>query len=388
MVLTLVPMLARFEYPKLKKAHETCKELKTEIGGKCKDAYPPKNELAPLCDDASEDEHKRFLLSLANMMFLGCDSWCVYDITDDAATAFMWNSEDECWLPSHEWLCFEAVEERRDVQTKIRNVCHFEYTDACEGYRDTSVQPELSSYECTELSRIDPVNEPNRYNRALRCRCNTNDDFGEDSVLRRERTAVHCKEDRWSENTLRIELALLNGMYMNCENWCLFDIFEPSERYWEWNPWGECWEDTAEETICDKVVSEYWEELVYVQKRANSFCEPLIAPKGGIEFVWRVGSSWMDCVQTCLEMVGEKSKCSARVMVSVNNDAEHEFVLDAFAAAGVTCNSTSAGDFGITGTPAHRGDHCITTGGSNEPGEAYCKRPIASPYARLCACTI
>jgi len=80
---------------------------------------------------------------------------------------------------------------------------------------------------------IDAVNDPDRYNRALRCRCDVNDDFGEDSVLRRERTAVHCNEESWSESTLRIEMALLNGMYMNCENWCLFDIFEPNERYWE-----------------------------------------------------------------------------------------------------------------------------------------------------------
>jgi len=235
---------------------------------------------------------------------------------------------------------------------------------------------------------IDPVNEPDRYNRILRCRCEKNDDFGEKSVLRRERTAVHCKEERWSENTLRIELALLNGMYMSCKNWCLFDIFEPNRIFWEWNPWGECWEDKIEEGICDKVVSEYGDELVFAQKRANIFCEPLHAPLSGIEFTWRTGDLWKDCIETCLKMVGENSRCSARAMVAVNNDADSEFVKGAFAEAGVICNSVSVGDNGVTGTPAHRGDHCITTGGSTEPGLLYCKRPIASPYRRLCACTI
>jgi len=235
---------------------------------------------------------------------------------------------------------------------------------------------------------IDAVNDPDRYNRALRCRCDVNDDFGEDSVLRRERTAVHCNEESWSESTLRIEMALLNGMYMNCENWCLFDIFEPNERYWEWNPWGECWEDTIEETLCDRVVSEYYDEVVYAQRRASSFCEPLIAPVGSIDFVWQVGILSTSCAETCLDMVGGKSECTARALVAVNNDADHDFVRHAFSEAGVTCNTISVGDKGFTGTPAHRGDHCITTGGSVESGFSYCNRLISNPYIRLCACTV
>jgi len=97
---------------------------------------------------------------------------------------------------------------------------------------------------------------------------------------------------------------------------------------------------------------------------------------------------WTSCVDTCLEMVGEKSECTARAIVAVNNDADHDFVRHAFSEAGVTCNTISVGDNGITGTPAHRGDHCITTGGSSESGVSYCNRAIASPYIRLCACTV
>jgi len=387
-VIALIPTLGRFEYPKFKKTHEACLEFKTSIGDECKNAYPPKDGLTSLCDDANEDEYHRFMLSLANNMFLGCDSWCVYDITDDAATAYMWNSDKSCWLPSHQWLCFQAQEERRDVQAKMTKVCHFDYQNACHGHADVFLQPTHANDECIELATIDPVNEPDRYNRVLRCRCDTNDDFGEKAVIRRERTAVHCKEEPWSKSTRRIELALLNGMYMNCENWCLFDIFEPNRIYWEWNPWKECWDDKTEEGICDKVVSEYWDEAVFAQKRANSFCEPQNSPLSGIDFTWRPSDLGKDCIETCLNKVGENSQCSARAMVAVNNDADKEFIKAAFLEAGVICNSISFGDNGVTGTPAHRDDHCVTTSGSSEPGLRYCKRPISSPYMRLCACTI
>jgi len=74
-------------------------------------------------------------------------------------------------------------------------MCHFKHEDACVAYADESRVSDLPDEECRELVWIDAVNDPEGYNRALRCRCDVNDDFGEDSVLRRERTAVHCKDE-------------------------------------------------------------------------------------------------------------------------------------------------------------------------------------------------
>jgi len=141
-----------------------------------------------------------------------------------------------------------------------------------------------------------------------------------------------------------------------------------------------------EETVCDTVVSRYGEEMQFAQKRANSFCGTLATPSQ-IDFVWRVGSPGINCASTCAQVEGGQSECSARAIVAVNNDADLDFVKSAFAKAGVICTSVSAGDTGVTGTPAYRGDHCITTGGSYESGLSYCMRTIAAPYQRLCACT-
>jgi len=110
-------------------------------------------------------------------------------------------------------------------------------------------------------------------------------------------------------------------------------------------------------------------------------------PRLLISTSYGVGSPGFDCAATCAQVEGGQSECSARAIVAVNNDADLAFVKAAFAEAGVICTSVSAGDKGVTGTPAYRGDHCITTGGSSESGLSYCIRPIAAPYQRLCACT-
>lgn len=384
--LTLTPGLGRFEYPHTSKFDDvSCTEFVTTIGDECAFENPPKDEAAKLCMDADEDLYQRFVLSVANRMYIGCSSWCVYDITDDAFTAFMWIYEDQCWLHTHEWLCFEAEDERQEVRKRMRKVCPGEFKPSCENDASDLLEHDLTDNNCIALHRIDAVNEPDHYNRRLRCRCSLN---GENTVIRRARTAVHCTEDRWSENSIRIEMSLLNGMYQTCENWCLFDLWEPNTRYWAWDPWNECWnDDPMESSVCDEVVTGYNEEVQYANVRSNNFCGPLGTPQG-IDYVWRVGKYGMDCVEACKLMQGEHSECSARVMVAVNNDADNEFVRDAFSQAGVFCRTISVGDKGMTGTPAHRVEHCITTSGSVEPGLDYCERPIVSHYQRLCACTV
>jgi len=382
-LLLVILSLGRFVYPEIKRTENSCVEFKTNLQEACVDAYPPKGRSATVCANASEDHFQRFRLSLANKMYLGCSSWCVYDITDDADTAYMWNSMNECWEPAREWLCFAAEDERRNVQSRMRKICQHKYHSTCEENNEP-IDNDSENGQCIQLHDIDAVNEPARYNRMLRCKCH---EEGENSVIRLDRTAVHCNEESWSETSIRIELALLNGMFLSCENWCLFDIFQPNTRYWTWNPWGECWDDNPlKESVCDTIVAKYGEEIQFALERANSFCSPLVAPSR-VNFFWSVGGPGMTCTATCAQVDGGVAQCSARAMVAVNNDANDEFIISAFAEAGVECKSISAGDTGITGTPAYRGDHCITTGGSWESGLFYCNRAIAAPYIRLCACT-
>jgi len=333
-LISVFPSLGRFVYPKLKKTEKSCVEFKTNLEEDCADSYPPKGNSATVCEYVSEDEYQRFRLSLANKMYLGCSSWCVYDITDDVDTAYIWISKDRCWQPAHEWLCFAAEDERRDVQSRMRTVCPYEYHSTCEEVNEPT-DTDSENGQCRHLYGIDAVNEPSRYNRMLRCKCS--EEEMDNIVIRRDRSAVHCNEKSWSENSILIELALLNGMYMSCENWCLFDIFNPSVIYWTWNPWGECWDDNPlEETVCDTIVSKYGEEMQFALKRSNSFCSPLVTPSR-IDFFWRVGGPGISCTATCAQVNGGEAECSGRAMVAVNNDADHEFVSSAFAEAGVEC---------------------------------------------------
>jgi len=97
----------------------------------------------------------------------------------------------------------------------MRKICPQEYLSTCEDDTKEFSENGVLNDRCIKLHKIDSVNEPDRYNRMLKCKCQ---EHGENIVLRNSRTAVHCNEKRWSDSSVRIELALLNGMYMSCDN--------------------------------------------------------------------------------------------------------------------------------------------------------------------------
>jgi len=402
-LLLLTSCTGRFDYPR---AHrnankQACQEFSTEFKGgeqQCPDVVTkkkqgfdaPKDSSASVCAGYTVDHQNRLRLSLINRLYMDCSSWCVYDITDNASTAFQWSSSDQCYEPVTQWLCFEAAEERAHAQKKMENLCnHAKYEDTCEHGLDKFLETDFSSDPCLDLLYIDPVNTPQAFNQRLRCRCSRETKGREGNVIRTADTAVHCSEPRWSETTIRIERALLNGMYKSCENWCLFDIYEPDTRYWTWSPFGECWDDSGEDSVCDKLVRNYGEELQFAQKRAKMFCGDLFEPH--VAFSWHTGEEGAsqrsgNCHTVC-KSLGQK--CYARAMVEVSNHAEPSFTREAFRKAGVECKTISGGDNGITGTPAVdiKSRHCVTTAGSSEDGLSYCSRSIAGDFSRLCACS-
>jgi len=86
-------------------------------------------------------------------------------------------------------------------------------------------------------------------------------------------TAHYCSlDDSWAEETNRIRVALANKMFFRCKSWCLFDVDEPSTRFWIYNRDLECYKRAGKRSLCKKVVDDNGREFNHVLGRSAKTC--------------------------------------------------------------------------------------------------------------------
>merc|ERR1719204_476802 len=86
-------------------------------------------------------------------------------------------------------------------------------------------------------------------------------------------TAHYCSlDDSWAEETNRIRVALANKMFFRCKSWCLFDVDEPSTRFWIYNRNLECYKRAGKNSLCKRVVDDNGREFNHVLGRSAKTC--------------------------------------------------------------------------------------------------------------------
>merc|ERR550517_293120 len=243
-------------------------------------------------------------------------------------------------------------------------------------------------------------------------RCQRDPDCGWDE----ENQMCVDESGREAEMTRKIRRALANRMFHLCENWCLWDVEDPTDLYWYWSPWEKCWREQWDGLYCHRehVVKNSW-EMQYMIHRSNNFCnfdedlQDLVpgrfvpgAPENSafedIEISWEIASKDQSCDATC---AGAGLQCNADQITSIKNFegvtdeaklAWNSLVIGTFMKAGTRCDEVITGNPSFA-LPAYRGSStdkqptvCITR--SKEATSDPCAGTIGGNYRRLCACSV
>jgi len=195
----------------------------------------------------------------------------------------------------------------------------------------------------------------------------------------------------------RIRLAQANRMFHLCENWCLFETYNPEQENWYWDPWKQCWRETYSGTgvhraYCDRVIRNPDSiELQFLNHRRAHFCgvteQPTSSPVPDVNTTWYLA----EVLESCDGVCGRNDKDCAAEQTTSRFKTEDEMT-EAFAEAGVGCtrsimNSTARVGWALpglltTGTCVNRQptiDHL-------EDLDSDCRRTIGYAWRRLCAC--
>jgi len=117
----------------------------------------------------------------------------------------------------------------------------------------------------------------------LNCYCpNNRKGFYTKRVKRTVQNTRFCNMDEVAdvdEINERIKLAHANRMFHLCENWCLFNMEDPTSESWYWNPWKKCWrkQDNSpgpHASYCQRVITgPETIEQTFINERAKKFCQ-------------------------------------------------------------------------------------------------------------------
>jgi len=231
----------------------------------------------------------------------------------------------------------------------------------------------------------------------IRCYCpNNRKGFYTKRVYRAVETTKFCGND--PEMDSKIRHATANRMFHLCENWCLFDVFDPLSEAWYYDPWQGCFREQYmgagenHDTYCWKNIRDpFTVEMQFIAYRSSKFCgmtgSPTGAPVANVAGSWVLGAEYQSCDEAC----GDKI-CDENMTASLRT--ADSTLSDAFAEAGATCSSTVVGQPGwaLPGLKIDDGT-CLAREFEEFDGlegaqglKVLCDAKVGMGYQRLCFC--
>jgi len=181
-----------------------------------------------------ENYQSRLNDSLANRVFLKCDSKCVYDIYEGGDAAFRWRDEYSCWKPEFSGSCFPEHDIEK-ISSYINDV--------------------LCAAPTTPIT-ASPTWKPTKGSVCVASKCIPQQEWSEDLMnaycspddtgvtfkhhCHIGRAAVPCPAFKALEEDLKKSLAL--RLYDECSSTCVFDYNSDAMNAWKWSTNGLCWE--------------------------------------------------------------------------------------------------------------------------------------------------
>jgi len=235
----------------------------------------------------------------------------------------------------------------------------------------------------------------------LDCYCpNDRKGFYTKKVKRTVENTRYCGNDASMDE--RIKLAQANRMFHLCENWCLFNILNPEQESWYWDPWNTCWYETysgvgAHRAYCDRVIRNPNSiELQFVNRRAENFIScgktkipPTESPVEDVNVTYYLSDPAGSCDEACS---GKGLTCAADQTARVFSSETD--LIAAFKEAGFTCqsdniimNRTNWEGWALPGLGYGRiCANRLPTLSHLEDLDSDCNRKIGKGWNRLCAC--
>jgi len=237
----------------------------------------------------------------------------------------------------------------------------------------------------------------------LDCYCpNDRKGFYTKKVKRTVENTRYCGNDESMDE--RIKLAQANRMFHLCENWCLFNILNPEQESWYWDPWNTCWYETysgigAHRAYCDRVIRNPNSiELQFVNRRAENFIScsntkipPTESPVEDVNVTYYLSDPAGSCDEACS---GNGMTCAADQTARVFSSETD--LMAAFKEAGFTCqsdniimNRTNWEGWALPGLGYGRicaNRQPTLTLSHLEDLDSDCNRKIGKGWNRLCAC--
>jgi len=205
-----------------------------------------KGSTASVCD-GFENYQWRLNDSLANRVFLKCDSKCVYDIYESGDAAFQWRDTNSCWKPVSSGGCFKENDIEK-ISNYINNVL-------CEEREPSSPTPEPTTAPTTPTS-ASPTWGPTKGQVCVAPKCIPQQEWSEDLMdaycspdetgvtykhhCHIGRAAVPCPAFKELAEDLKKSLAL--RLYNDCSSTCVFDYRTGAMNAWKWSTTDLCWE--------------------------------------------------------------------------------------------------------------------------------------------------
>jgi len=154
-----------------------------------------------------------FKSSLANHMFLSCNSKCVYDIENEGV---MYQWKEDCWEMQTDWACIDYHTFDYDwAMSYLDRICPFTTIDPvitpCVE-QEQNWTDEIAAEICTALAM---------------------------GVTNKGVDAIVCAG--YEEYQNRLAYSLANRAFLSCDAWCVYDILTKGEEAFIWKSEGECY---------------------------------------------------------------------------------------------------------------------------------------------------
>jgi len=197
----------------------------------------------------------------------------------------------------------------------------------------------------------------------------------------------------WFEETEAIRRAQANRMFHLCDAWCLFDVDNPREKYWFYNPRSMCWDKQGTKGYCYRQhVAVNSIEFQYVVNRANKMCGrskdiPTFAPTTrGVTWVLERGLRREFCSTVC-EL--ENMTCSGEdfhLLFNSQIEDHSDRIVEIYRSAGVECTELAEGGFRSVNPSYHSGTGVCILRNSQKNSKNPCRGRSRGAFLRLCPC--
>jgi len=200
-----------------------------------------------------------FNLSLANHLFRSCYAKCLYDINNEGVV-YQWKGD--CWKMQTKWACVSVHVNEYVWATEYisKRLCPAKPTMKVP-------TPAPTPFVCVERQTV--------WNEEIALKACPYELMGSTN---KGASAVTC--EGYEDYQYRLNRSLANRMFLECYNWCVYDIYKKADAAFIWSNSKKCWKPVTRGLCISTLTNSRREMKDYVENVlcASTTGEPTEAP--------------------------------------------------------------------------------------------------------------